>query len=271
VPRIRTLKPEIWQSRDFVGLDNLGKLTFIALITQADDEGRLRTDAHHLALTCLQGNRTPAVQQALYSLVQRRMVVMYEVEGESFIALTSWDAHQRVSHATPSRIPAPPISPERSGALANIPENSGALAKPREHSGTSARARADRSIGSDLSTPPTPPPAAGDKATVILHGFLEASNKSSYSPMDATKAQEYAGDFQRLSGEQIADLLREHAEWMASQKKRPYGKLEYYAEFLRQKHDLAADNGARIVGSSPTGRGGELSHISGREVDPDDE
>ncbi len=115
---------------------------------------------------------------------------------------------------------------------------------------------------------PTPPPAAGDKATVILAGFLEASNKTSYSAVDAVKAQEYAGDFQHLTGEQIADLLREHAEWMASQKKRPYGKLEYYGEFLRQRHDRAADNGSRPARGST----GELTRLSDvRSVDPDDE
>ena len=48
--RIRRLKPDIWQSADFARLSLVGRLAFVIMITQADDEGRLRTGAHHLAL-----------------------------------------------------------------------------------------------------------------------------------------------------------------------------------------------------------------------------
>jgi hypothetical protein len=41
-PRIRTIKPELWQDEKVGGLSRDARLLFIGLVTMADDEGRLR-------------------------------------------------------------------------------------------------------------------------------------------------------------------------------------------------------------------------------------
>ena len=41
-PRIRTLKPELWQDEKIGNLSRDARLLFIGLVTMADDEGRLR-------------------------------------------------------------------------------------------------------------------------------------------------------------------------------------------------------------------------------------
>lgn len=41
-PRIRTLKPELWQNEKVGDLSHGARLLFVGLITMADDEGRFR-------------------------------------------------------------------------------------------------------------------------------------------------------------------------------------------------------------------------------------
>src|SRR5712692_3729977 len=77
-PRIRSIKPEIWQSRDFRALSHLGKLAFIALWSNADDEGRMRTDAAHLASVYVDAP-TELVAKQLETMEVSDMVRLYRV------------------------------------------------------------------------------------------------------------------------------------------------------------------------------------------------
>ena len=43
--RKRMIDPGIWQSEDFAKMSTLGKLVFIGLFSNADDEGRGRANA----------------------------------------------------------------------------------------------------------------------------------------------------------------------------------------------------------------------------------
>lgn len=134
MPRIRTLKPELWQSEDFMSLSMVGQLAFIALITLADDEGRVKTTAKHLTVTCLRRASASVVQAQLGLMEARGMVLLYEIDGLSYVQLTNWKDHQQISHPSPSKLPGP-------NGFRNPPENSG----------VSARAGADR-IGRDQGT-----------------------------------------------------------------------------------------------------------------------
>lgn len=44
-PRIRSIKPEMWQDEDFGLLDPEAQLLFIGLISHADDHGRFKGSA----------------------------------------------------------------------------------------------------------------------------------------------------------------------------------------------------------------------------------
>lgn len=130
MPRIRTIKPELWDSADVLALDDSGQALFVWLISQADDAGRLHADAHHIAR---RRHRSQAViEKRLQQLEAHGMICRYEQDGASYIALSNWSAHQRVDHPTPSRIPDPP--------------SSRGFASPREDSRVSARAPADRTV-----------------------------------------------------------------------------------------------------------------------------
>jgi hypothetical protein len=112
-PRIRTIKPEIWHSADFLRLSWLGRLAFVTLITQADDEGRLKTDALTLS-TFLVPAVAGEVEAQLQVMEDRGMVRRYGGRNRQlYISLCNWPAHQRIDHPTKSKIPPPPISKPR--------------------------------------------------------------------------------------------------------------------------------------------------------------
>jgi hypothetical protein len=168
MPRIRSIKPEIWLSEDFRALSEAGRMTFICLITIADDAGRAKASANHLARVYLDC-AAELVQEQLDLMQELGMVVQYEVDGTHLIALTNWADHQRVDKPTPSKLPDPNSEGSEvrifSRGLANDPEPS----RP-------SRAIADRTgedlIGSDPIIPPsgdkspeTPPPGAASVTT----------------------------------------------------------------------------------------------------------
>lgn len=137
MPRIRSLKPEIWHSHDMTELSILGRLVFIVLITQADDEGRLYGDAHHIAKVFLgDGRLTSAVQAQLERMQSCGMATCYldtgdagathgrHVGGRPAIALCNFNSQQRIDHPRPSRIQKPPGIRESSRARANPRESS---------------------------------------------------------------------------------------------------------------------------------------------------
>lgn len=130
-PRIRSIKPEIWQSADFVGLSVLGRLAFVALISNADDEGRLRTDTSHLAKIYLSGAPRLAVEAQLARMEAFGMIVRYQAEGHPCVMVTNWSAHQKVDHPSKSRIPGPPDSPKPREDSRGFAERSLSRARPR--------------------------------------------------------------------------------------------------------------------------------------------
>lgn len=110
MPRIRTVKPEIWNSRDFIALSETGQLAFFALIGHADDEGRLEADADHLHLIALRRSEPAAIEDQLTLMEGRGMIQRYEASGRPIIQLLNWSSHQKVDHPKASTLPAPPPS-----------------------------------------------------------------------------------------------------------------------------------------------------------------
>jgi hypothetical protein len=153
VPRIRTIKPELWESPDVLPMDDAFQALFCWLISQADDAGRLHTDASHIAYR----RRRPVkvVEDRLRQMEARGMVTRYQVEGRPYLELVNWRDHQWISHPSKHVYPAPPNG---SGILRSPPE------PPRANR---AKTRADRTRpeGGDRkgSNPPSPPAGGEDQ------------------------------------------------------------------------------------------------------------
>ncbi|MCM2392036.1 hypothetical protein [Streptomyces albipurpureus] len=107
--RIRTIKPEIWESEDIASVSVTATLTFIGLLTQADDEGRHRDHAAIIAgrLWALRQEHTPAhVARDLEELAVAGLICRYTgCDGRTYLHIVTWEKHQRIDRPSASRLP----------------------------------------------------------------------------------------------------------------------------------------------------------------------
>jgi hypothetical protein len=109
-PRIRTVKPEMWQDEKVGGLSKEARLLLVGLITMADDEGRLR--AMPAAILGHVFPYDPDAARKLDGWLQEidgtRVIVRYVVDSKPYIAFRHWRRHQRINRATGSELPPSP-------------------------------------------------------------------------------------------------------------------------------------------------------------------
>lgn len=125
-------------------LSLFGRLLYTWMIPHADDFGRLPgSPAKIRALVVPMGDETiKDVEATLHDMATRELINWYEVEGEKYIEISSFDDHQSGLHKrTKSKFPEPseakpPEKPEKpeendgtpggdTGNIQNIPGNSG--------------------------------------------------------------------------------------------------------------------------------------------------
>lgn len=123
--RIRTIKPEFWQSETVASLPYEARLLFIGLWNLADDYGRFRA---HPAI--VRGQLFPFDENAdvvawLGLLARAGLVQLYEADGHRFGFLPGFAEHQKIDKRAATRIPDPPAGAttrkRRAPAPANIP------------------------------------------------------------------------------------------------------------------------------------------------------
>jgi hypothetical protein len=108
--RIRTIKPELWDD-ELLGTCSIpARLLFIGLISNADDDGRLRGAPSRLAGRIFQYDElTPKKVDAwLKELEDARLIVRYAVGKERFIWLPAFKKSQVINKYKASTLPAPP-------------------------------------------------------------------------------------------------------------------------------------------------------------------
>ena len=148
MPRIRSIKPELWQSPEVMNLSPNARLLFIGLITQADDDGKGSGDARKLKATIFGGDDISLsdVRSWLTEIATQRLAVLYTVDGFGDLYwLPSWHEHQYVQKHQPSRYPHPVdnLIPERyRNGNGTLP---GDLKDRKDLKGSDGRARGDRS------------------------------------------------------------------------------------------------------------------------------
>jgi hypothetical protein len=109
VSRIRTIKPEMWASDDFHALSTEGQLLFIYLISNADDDGRLKTSPENLARLVGRDIDSDSVATQIAVMGRRGMAMFYRIAGATYIALTNFRAHQKIDKPRDSSLPPPPL------------------------------------------------------------------------------------------------------------------------------------------------------------------
>lgn len=109
--RRRMIDPSIWQSEAFAALCPVGRLLYIGMFSQADDEGRGRARAVYLKSIIFpyeESLETREVEEALAQVAARMNITLYETGGGSYYAFPNWTDWQRVDKPQKSKIPPPP-------------------------------------------------------------------------------------------------------------------------------------------------------------------
>lgn len=110
MPRIRTLKPEIWMSPQVMNLSFGARLLFIGMITQADDDGRGTADPRRLKAAIFGGDELAVTQvrTMLDEVSSVHLAVLYEAPEHGVLyELCSWHDHQKIDRAKKSVYPSP--------------------------------------------------------------------------------------------------------------------------------------------------------------------
>lgn len=130
--RIRTLKPTVWESEQLGEVSVEARLLFIGLITQADDEGRMKGSPKLVKSWVFPYDDFTSgdIAEWLRELSGEGLIHWFEVGGKQFIELPTWHKHQRVSHAAESQLPS--HKEADSEVLANPPEDVCREGKGRE-------------------------------------------------------------------------------------------------------------------------------------------
>ena len=109
--RIRTIKPESSLSESLESVSILGALLFARLPCFADDDGRMRYSPARIKAQVFPMRDEVTRQMcadAVVELCDKRLIQVYESDGESYLSITGFAEHQKVSRPSPSLCPPPP-------------------------------------------------------------------------------------------------------------------------------------------------------------------
>lgn len=185
-PRIRTLKPEMWQDERVGTLSRDARLLLLGLVTLADDEGRFACPMPRIIGHCFpwDDDITPAkVSRWLEEIAAQGIVLLYRSEGRPYGAFRHWRRHQRVNRATPSTLPSSPDDavtaenavPDHGERTTNAVRNHEAFTESSLNAHTPTRRRAFRSDPSSTETSEDQEQAdarAPDREHVLLSQLL---------------------------------------------------------------------------------------------------
>lgn len=101
--RIRTIKPTLWTSPEFVGLSPFARLLWIGTWNQADDYGVLKDDPAELKLQILPGDNVDTYD-LVDELVSRKMLLRKVApDGTQVLVIRTFCMHQKIDTRSPGR------------------------------------------------------------------------------------------------------------------------------------------------------------------------
>ncbi|MBX5459269.1 MAG: winged helix-turn-helix transcriptional regulator [Thermogemmatispora sp.] len=141
--RSRSIPVALLKEPDFFELSAEARVVFIGLILEADDEGRGR--AHQGLLARLFNVSEAAVEEALRQLVERGLLLRYQVGRQQYYQWLTWRQWQSLSKPTPSQLPPPPAwgADEAEGAQASTSAAPGFSGASSGNPGKPGKARSE--------------------------------------------------------------------------------------------------------------------------------
>jgi hypothetical protein len=106
--RIRTIKPEFWDSPGSETVDPRWRLLYIAMWNWADDYGRGKAEARELLGFAFPRDEQLTLDEFRGGLGEVRRVFhvkFYKIDGRSFYWVSTWEKHQRIDKRSGARWP----------------------------------------------------------------------------------------------------------------------------------------------------------------------
>lgn len=166
MPReIRTLKRVFFADEKLTTVPRATRLTFLGLIANADDYGRLRADPRLLKASIypLDEDITASdVSSELDELESIDRIRRYEVEGTLFLEIANFDKHQVMNRKYASDVPAPPTHCVRTADALRTHGSKG-----EERRGASVGEERSGVVGPAIVQIPTPPSLPPDEVDAV--------------------------------------------------------------------------------------------------------
>lgn len=109
--RIRSVKPEFFRSRKIRTLPYEARWLFEAMWTESDDEGRMPCTAPLLRGLFFDDDPKATerrVEGWVRLLADKKLLVLYEVDGTRYAAVAGWKEHQKINKPQSAKYPPPP-------------------------------------------------------------------------------------------------------------------------------------------------------------------
>lgn len=105
--RIRSIKPEFWESESLGRVSREARLLFIGLFSCCDDHGRARASSRLLAsrLYPYDDDALKKLPTWIEELEKERCIRLYKVNGESYLDIPKWLNHQKIDKPSASKLP----------------------------------------------------------------------------------------------------------------------------------------------------------------------
>lgn len=152
--RIRTIKPEFWESESLGRVSVGARLLFVGLFSCCDDSGRTRASSRLLAsrLFPYENRAEKQIEGWLEELAQETCIRRYVVDGEHYLDIPKWLSHQKIDKPSPSKLPP-------------FVEDSRGFAKNSSGMGTgngNGNREGEQGVEGGSDTPPAPPSSDPD-------------------------------------------------------------------------------------------------------------
>lgn len=110
MPRRRMIDPQIWRNEKVGSLPDAGRLLFIGIFSQADDDGRLKASPRFLKATIFPYDNDKSEQQIKQlrdQCAELGLIRIYTNSKTEYLDIPGWGEHQQIrkDRYNPSRLP----------------------------------------------------------------------------------------------------------------------------------------------------------------------
>ncbi len=110
MPRRRMVDPQIWRNEKVGSLPDAGRLLFIGIFSQADDDGRLKASPRFLMATIFPYDNDKTAEDVKLlrdQCAELGLIRLYSNGNEEYLDIPAWKEHQHIrkDRYTPSTLP----------------------------------------------------------------------------------------------------------------------------------------------------------------------